>query len=252
MQDVQNNDPMQYLYEVFELMHRGGPGDTESTLAALAFCKDLPQSPKMLDIGCGPGKQSVDLARAINSNIIALDNHQPFLDTLVNNAKHAGVSALITIKNQSMLEMDFPDESFDLIWSEGALYFLGFAEGLKKCRSLLKNKGYIAVTEPVYLKQDIPQEVNDFWDPQYPAISDISSKLEVIKSQGLEVVGHFTLPKEPWCEFYDDMQKTITGLRLKYKDDSTALDLFKQFDHEIEMYEKYSDCYSYEFFIVQK
>src|SRR5262249_11799155 len=58
----------------------------------------------------------------------------------------------------SMSALDFPDASFDLIWSEGAIYVMGFAEGLRAWKRLLKPHGAIAVTELSWLGPDIPEE----------------------------------------------------------------------------------------------
>jgi len=43
------------LFEVFEGVPRGGPGDPESTRRALVMMTDLPAHPRVLDLGCGPG-----------------------------------------------------------------------------------------------------------------------------------------------------------------------------------------------------
>ena len=60
-----------------------------------------------------------------------------------------------------MLDMDFTEGTFDIIWSEGALYFMGFQKGLRRCRQLVKNGGYVAVSEAVYLAPDhLPLSLN--------------------------------------------------------------------------------------------
>ncbi len=61
-----------------------------------------------------------------------------------------------------MIVMDFEEETFDIIWSEGALYFMGFQDGLKRCHQLLKLKGYLAVTELVYTVPNPPKPVAEY------------------------------------------------------------------------------------------
>ena len=119
----------------------------------------LPERPDILDIGCGTGLHTLELARVSRGKIIALDNHQPFLDRLVANALEEGLQGDVHPLCQSMLEMRFEEQSFDVIWSEGALYFMGFQNGLGKCHSLLKAGGYAAVSEAVYLRPDPPSAV---------------------------------------------------------------------------------------------
>jgi ubiquinone/menaquinone biosynthesis C-methylase UbiE len=104
-----------YFYELFVDLPRGGPGDNEYTRKAFAYLKDLPSEPHILDIGCGHGMQTIELARISNGKIIALDNYQSFLDILIKKAKEEGVTGSITPKNQSMLKMDFNNETFDII-----------------------------------------------------------------------------------------------------------------------------------------
>jgi ubiquinone/menaquinone biosynthesis C-methylase UbiE len=155
---------MQYFYELFRSLPRGGPGDNQSTRKAFGYLRNLPFEPRILDIGCGPGMQTLELAKLSNGTIIALDNYQPFLDILMRNAIKEGVEKRIILKNQSMLEMDFKNNSFDVIWSEGALYFMGFQNGLKHYHQLLKKNGYLAVTEAVLLSPSIPKPLQQFWD----------------------------------------------------------------------------------------
>lgn len=63
---------------------REGLGNTECTQQAFALLEDLPSKPRILDVGCGPGAQTIDLSRLANGTIMAVDNHAPFLQSLNN------------------------------------------------------------------------------------------------------------------------------------------------------------------------
>lgn len=243
---------MEYFYEVFSGLPRGGPGDNQSTRKAFSYLKNVPSEPLILDIGCGSGIQTLELARISNGKIIALDNHQPFLDILTQNAIKEGVDTRITPKNQSMLEMDFKNDTFDIIWSEGALYIMGFRNGLKKCNQLLKNNGYCVVSEAVLLLPNLPKTLKEFWDETYPDIQDIKHNISLIQEEGFHVVSHFTLPQSCWVDFYSRMKTVIKELKKKYHDNKVALQVFEECEKEILMYRTYSDYYGYEFFIMQK
>jgi len=244
---------LEYFYELFRDLPRGGPGDNTSTRKAFGYLKNLPSEPRILDIGCGPGMQTLELAKLINGTIIALDNYQPFLDILIRKAVQGGVKKRIIPKNQSMLEMDFKDNTFDVIWSEGALYFMGFQNGLKKCHQLLKRKGYLAVTEAVFLLPTIPKPLQQFWDEGYPDIKDVQSNIALIQNEGFELLAHFTLPKSSWTDtYYLPMEKQINELKKKYRDNNIALQVFEECEKEIKIYNTYSDYFGYEFFIMQK
>ena len=244
---------MKYFFELYESLPRQGPGDNKSTKKAFQILKNIPSTPKILDIGCGRGMQTIELAKLSNGIVTALDNHQPFLDMISKDAKKEGLENRIICKNQSMLEMTFNEESFDIIWSEGALYFFGFEKGLDKLYSLLKKEGCLVFTEAVLFKEDIPDEVWDLWKDEYPDVGNIDKNLNLIKDNNFKLIDHFTLPKSSWFTyFYDPMKKEIKMLKEKYKDNIEALEIFNVSEHEIGMYDKYSDYFGYEFFIMKK
>ena len=244
---------MKYFYELFEALPRCGPGDGESTRRAFRNISDLPIKPLILDIGCGPGQQTIELARITKGQIIAIDNHQPFLDKLVQEANKKGLLDHIVAKNISMLEMDFEDNSFDLIWSEGALYLMGFENGLRKCHQLLKNEAYLAVTEIVYLVNDPPATLVSYFEKEYPDIKSVPDNIDIILDTRFRVISHFTLPENSWLNsFYLPMEKELNRLNKKYQGNKLALDVFEEMRNEISLYKKYSECYGYEFFIMQK
>ncbi|NOX89990.1 MAG: class I SAM-dependent methyltransferase [Calditrichaeota bacterium] len=241
------------MYELFEALPRCGPGDNESTRRAFNTITKLPKQPFILDIGCGPGVQTVELAKVSNGKILALDNHQPFLDKLMKTAGDEGLADNIIPKNMSMLAMDFDENTFDIIWSEGALYFMGFKNGLKRCRQLLKNGGYLAVTEIVYLVPDPPAPVIQYFEREYPDITDVNDKIGLIRDEGFKLISDFTLPESSWIDsYYLPMEKELSHLNEKYQGNEAALAIFDEMRHEIDFYKKYSDFFGYEFFIMQK
>lgn len=240
------------FWEVHSNLPREGPGDKASTQRAFKLATDLPPAPRILDLGCGPGMQTLDLAEISPQALItAVDTHQPFLDELSQRATSAGLGSRIQPLNASMLELPFEDQSFDLIWCEGAMYFLGFNPALDQWRRLLRPQGYLAVTEPCWLKDQLPQAVLEHW-AEYPAMTDIGSCQRMMSEAGYHEVGHFVLPDAAWWDdYYLPMLKRIGQLRSKYAEDvqaQAALDLAQS---ETEIHRKYSAYYGYVFFVMQ-
>lgn len=244
---------MEYFYELFEALPRCGPGDNESTRRAFNIIPKLPKQPFILDIGCGPGVQTIELAKISNGKIIALDNHQAFLDKLMKTARDEGLEDNIVPKNISMLDMDFDNKTFDIIWSEGALYFMGFQNGLKRCHQLLKNNGYLAVTELVFLSSNPPPPVIQYFEKEYPDIKDVKSNIELIQNEGFQLISNFTLSESSWFDsYYLLAKKELSRLNKKYQGNEIAIGIFEEMKNEINIYKKYSDFYGYEFFIMQR
>jgi SAM-dependent methyltransferase len=243
---------MNIFFELHQDLPREGPGDNASTLKALSCMADLPPRPAILDIGCGPGAQTLELAKHTEGHITAIDTHQPFLDRLSRNAAAGRLSNRITTVNMSMFTLDLPPHSFDAIWSEGAIYIMGFEPGLRACRSLLKPHGYVAVTEISWLRPDPPAEAHAFWAENYSGMGNVRENLDHVRAAGYREVAHFVLPTSSWWDnYYTPQEARIAMLRKKYRDDAEAILLLDETQREIDLYRRYSDWYGYVFYVMQ-
>lgn len=245
-------DKMGYFMELYGYLPRGGPGDIGSTKKAYAMIRDMPPKPRILDIGCGPGVQTLELVRLSGGKLLALDLMPQMIARVKEAAAEQGLTENIEILQMDMNEMDFERESFDLIWSEGAIYLMGFRNGLEKIKIFLKPGGYVAVTEAVWLKSDPPEDVAKFWE-EYPEIDTVTEKLKVIADLDYHEVGHFVLPDTSWTEpYYEPLEKSAKELEPAWKDIPTAMEVIQEARLEIEMFRKYNEFYGYCFFVMRK
>ena len=241
------------FFEIHKDIPREGPGDTESTRQAYAALKNLPDNPRILDIGCGPGMQTLDLAHAGNGIITAIDKHLPFISDLQTKIEQQGLSQRVKAMEADMNDLPFEDSSFDVIWAEGSIYSIGFERGLREWKSKLARKGYIAATEVSWLKTGAPQDLRDFWNQEYPDIKTIEQNLDIIQEAGYELVSHFTLPDSAWLDnYYTPLEKKIQQKLEQYRAEAEKIEFFKSQQYEIDIFRKYSDYYGYVFFVMQK
>jgi SAM-dependent methyltransferase len=232
---------------------RQGPGSTEATLRALSMVDRLPARSKILDIGCGPGAQAIDLARATGGEIVALDNRQRFLDEMLARAVTAGVRSQIKAVCGSMFEMDFPDASFDLIWSEGAIYIMGFGAGLSACWRFLKPGGSVVVSELTWLVDDPPAAARDRWTQEYPAMQSIGGNLKIAADAGYGDIKSFVLPTADWwANYYGPGEARLIDVRARHAAELETIALLDDIRREYDLFRAHSDAYGYVFYVMRK
>lgn len=245
-------EQIDYIVELFGSLPRSGPGDNASTRKAFQMLQHLPPAPRILDIGCGPGMQTVELLTVSDGFVVALDRFPQMLSQVARSAEQVGLADRLETVQVDMNEMDFEPSSFDVVWSEGAIYFMGFEKGLAKIRELVRPGGYVAVTEPVWLKADPPEEVVEFWR-EYSDIDTVEKKLEVVSRVGFESVGHFVLPASSWTDlFYNPLSERVIEYEAKWKGVPEAETVLAEARNEISVFEKHRDYYSYAFFVMRR
>lgn len=240
------------LSEIHQDLPREGPGRNKYTRKAFQMLPKL-DKPRCLDIGCGAGGPTLELAKLSRGEIIGIDINQTSLDRLVRKIEEAGLSDRVKAVNCSIFDMDFLDESFDIIWSEGSIFIIGFESGLKEWRRLLKPSAFLVVHEMTWLRPNPPKEIYDYWKRLYPGIKTVKENLEQISSCGYDLIGHFTLPEDVWwIVYYGPLEKRIKELHEKYIDKPQALAILCKEQHDIDMYKKYYKWYGSAFFVMQK
>lgn len=245
---------MDSFFRIYENVDRKGPGDFESTKRAYALCKNLPDAPHILDIGCGSGTNAVDLATMSTAHITAIDLYEPYVIETRHKAKTAGLEDRIKAETGDMANLHYKPESFDVIWSEGAAYIMGFDAALTYWKQFLKPSGYMVVSEAVWLtpKDEAPEEFRSFWDEAYPAMRDTQANITAIEKAGYTLLGNFVIPQKDWDIFYDNLELHINNIAPDYADDSDSRIVFELTRKEIELYRKYKGYYGYEFYVMQK
>ncbi|TCO08480.1 class I SAM-dependent methyltransferase [Natronoflexus pectinivorans] len=242
------------FYELFSNLPRQGPGDTATSLQILDLVRTKRRLiNRILDVGCGTGSITLELAKRTDAYTVAVDSHQPFLDELNNGAKELGIADKLQCVNADMNALPFKKGEFDLIWSEGAIYIMGLENGLKKWREFLKPHGILVVSELCWFETNPPNEVFDFWKSEYPGMMTLEHAADTIQNLGYKLIYSSKLKNEGWTiNYYDHLLKNISQLRRKYADNYQALDIVNGFQIEMEMYDKYQNYYGYVFWVIER
>ena len=241
------------ICEYFSSIERQGPGSPEVTIKALSFIDNLTGESRIADIGCGTGGQTIVLAQHTPGHITGIDLFPAFTDLLNFNTGRLNLQDRIKGIVGSMDNLPFQNEELDLIWSEGAIYNIGFERGLNEWRKFLKTGGYIAVSEASWFTEERPAEIERFWQDAYPEINTVSNKIAQMQKAGYIPVAAFILPENCWIEnFYIPQISAQETFMKKYAGNKTAEELVANERHEAQLYYRYKDFYGYVFYIGKK
>ena len=188
--------------------------------------------PSILDVGCGSGVPTIELARLSKGTVVGIDIDQSLLDELNRKIEREDLSNRVETSRCSMLALGFLDESFEIIWFEGAIRAIGFEKALNEWRRLLKPNGFLVIHDEV---------------------KTVAKKLQKIPSLGYRLTNHFLLPKDVWwIEYYAPLEKRVKRLYEKYKNNLQALRMLEEVQTEIDMVKGNPKKYRSAFYIMQK
>ncbi|MBN2281854.1 MAG: methyltransferase domain-containing protein [Candidatus Marinimicrobia bacterium] len=240
------------LVDLHQHNHRQGPGSDETTRKAIHLMGTV-NFEKIADIGCGTGGQTLILAQNFKGTVTAVDLFPIFLNKLQTQAEQHHLSHKIKTLVASMEDLPFEKEEFDLIWSEGAIYNMGFEKGLQYWKDFLKPGGYLAVSEISWTLDKRPSQIEEYWQNHYPEIDTVSGKIKILEKQGFSPLAHFLLPENDWIDhYYLPLQSQMPAFLERYPDNPLAQKISKAEKEEFQFYQKFKNYYSYGFYIGKK
>ena len=259
------NEHEQYMADfgaIFEGLERLGPGTNEDTLNALSH---VPEAPKrVLEIGCGKGIATSVLTNAMKKHqaevqVTAVDNDQPCLDILNQQALELGLESNIKTVCASMMDLPFEAKSFDLIWSEGSAYIMGVQKALKQWRKLLADDGILVVNDLVWNTENPSESAEVFWQKEYPDMTTVSERMKQAKAAGYQVLNDFAMSDAGWLAYYQPLQKRVEALKATMPNSKALVDCdneIKQFFNNSKLAEGSQGSakrdFDYHFFVLKK
>lgn len=190
------------------------------------------EKPKILDIGCGSGVPTIELARLSKGYVTGMDIDKSQLEKLKAKVRKEGLGGRVKVMECSMLEMNFNDESFDIIWAEGSISAVGFERGIRDWRRLIKKDGYLVV---------------------HDALLGLEGKLERIGEAGYELIDHFTVGREIWMnEYLLPLKESLAEYDRCCEPDIQNSEEIIRYRREIEDFERHPELNESVFFIMKK
>jgi len=244
----------QLLIDLHRHAARQGPGGEAETKRAMELAGlDRSSHLKIADIGCGTGASTILIAKELDADIIAVDFLPEFLDELQTRASDHGVANRITTLNCSMDALPFASGEFDVIWSEGAVYNMGFEAGVSAWHRFLKPGGKLVVSEITWLSAARPLELQTHWEKEYQEIDVASAKIGILERHGYSPEAYFVLPAHCWLDnYYRPMQRCFDAFLERNGRSDEAKAIAEAEKHEIVLYEKYRAFFSYGFYVARK
>lgn len=234
---------------LFGGMRKLAPGDDAVTLELL---HSLPRRDftTIVDAGCGTGRSTLVLARALGRTIHAIDLFDGFLEQLRRDAKAAALDHLVDARCMSMADIPEHFPHVDLLWSEGAAYSIGFDNALRTWRSALAPDGILVASELYWTREDVPEEAREFFAAEYPDIRSEADLCAAAEAAGYRILGTRVLEERFWREdFYDELAPRAAALAT-HENENVAR-VARGMLHEIDVYTRTNASYGYYFLILQ-
>ena len=247
-------DDLQLLVELYRGTDRQGPGGEAETRMAIALSGlSAGRNLRIADIGCGSGASTIVLARDLDAHVTAVDMVPEFLDILKTDAARAGVAERIETRACAMEELAFGEAGLDAIWSEGAIYNIGFEAGVAAWRKFLRPGGILAVSELTWLTDDRPADLQAHWQREYPEVATASEKLALLEKHGFSPIGYFVLPESCWLDnYYRPLERRFDAFLQSQGNSAPARAVVEAQKQEISLYRQYKDFFGYGFYIARR
>lgn len=189
-------------------------------------------NPRILDVGCGAGIPTMELAKLSGGHITGIDIDRSSLERFRKKVRETGLVDKIGIIEKSLFALDFPDESFDIIWAEGSISAIGFEEGLKQWHRFLKLHGFLVIHDD---------------------ISDTKKKLKLISNYNYRLISRFKIShREWWLKYYAPLEKLIKEFHNNYLNDYKLINALNEDQVEIDRLKSNPTLFGSIFYTIRK
>jgi SAM-dependent methyltransferase len=271
---------IQALIRIHEGLDHLGPGGEPWTRRALELCRPdwgaTPDRPRVLDLGCGAGASSLVLSEVTGGRVIAVDRVEAFLGRL---RERVGTRDIVVVcgdmtaptvelsqslgKGMDSSSVSTQDARWDervgvawagvdLLWCEGAVYFLGVEAALRAWWPLVRPGGYFGFTELCWTTETPPAEALAYWQSEYPAMGVPEQHRATAERAGWRVMGEFVLGAEAWANYHGPLERRLNELLAAHPEDAVLQAVGAATRNEIDLVRRFPDAFGYVFFVLQR
>ena len=206
------------------------PAGKEFSSAAARFSGINPSS-KVLDLGCGYGDASCNLASEFRSKITACDINNENINYARQAAVDRNVSHLITFVNADLLTLDYTETPFELILAEGGiLSFISRRKGIELASSWLIPGGWFAFSDLILLTEKIPEEILSIFENDRFSYETEQSYRNMLDDIGLDIHFMSLIPPSGWDNYYAHMARRLEDSRGFFADRKIKLAFHREID----------------------
>ena len=202
----------------------------EHTRMAFAMLPAMDR-PRVLDIGCGQGLQTMELARLSGGEVVGIDIDEAALARFLERLEQSGFRSQITVRMCSLFEPGLAAESFDILWEEGVLHLLQPDGSFAACHRLLRRGGFLVMHETI-----------GWFEATSPRLPEL----------GFSLVDRHLLPRHFWwTEYGAPLERRVRAFRESHGDAALSPELAR-YANEAAMIKSDPDRFDCGFFIAQK
>ena len=246
-----NDDATHYLITFFEPLEFLAPADPAATERALANIP-LAASSCIVDVGCGTGRQTLQLLAETPAQVIASDLESSLLVELVQRAASTSAGNRLRTLTADMLALPLNEGSIDAVYAEGSIYCVGIERALKAWYPLLKPGGYVCFSDAGFTTLNPPKEAVAFWQAEYPDMGTPESAKHIALAAGYNIIDEYWMDQSAWDNYYEPYADRLASLKPQWQGNPVAMDVLASLEHELAIYRAYGDSYGYYFLVLQK
>ncbi len=222
------------------------PAGKEFSFAAARFSGVNPSS-RILDIGCGYGDASCNLASEFRCKVTACDISAENINYARQMAVERNVSHLISFITADFLALDFKENPYELILAEGGLLsFVSRRRGIELISSWMIPGGWFAFSDLILLTEKIPEEILSIFEHDRFNYETEQSYRILLNDVGLDTHFMSLIPPSGWDNYYAHMARRLEDSRGFFADKKIKLAFHREIDvfyrHEAFRYIGYLFC----------